>query len=57
MPTWYLIKRLFIDSATLDNCLWRGIGYVPRSKKSSRATVSFFVDTSTFANKPAHKSH
>ena len=48
-------NEVFIDSATLREnvvSLARNIGYVPRSKKSSRATVSFFVDTSTFANKP-----
>jgi len=37
----------FIDSATLREnvvALARNIGYVPRSKKSSRAEISFFVD-------------
>ena len=41
-------NEVFIDSATLREnvvSLARNIGYVPRSKKSSRATVSFFVDT------------
>jgi hypothetical protein len=40
-------NEVFIDSATLREnvvALARNIGYVPRSKKSARATVSFFVD-------------
>ncbi len=42
-------NEVFIDSATLREnvvALARNIGYVPRSKKSARATVSFFVDLS-----------
>ena len=40
-------NEVFLDSATLREnvvALARNIGYVPRSRKSSRATVSFFVD-------------
>lgn len=42
-------NEVFIDSATLREnvvSLARNIGYVPRSRKSSRAQVSFFVDVS-----------
>ena len=42
-------NEVFIDSATLREnvvALARNIGYVPRSKKSSRALVTFFVDIS-----------
>jgi hypothetical protein len=42
-------NEVFIDSATLREnivSLARNIGYVPRSRKSSSATISFFVDTS-----------
>ena len=45
----------FIDSATLREnvvSLARNIGYVPRSKKAARATVSFFVDTSNITPVP-----
>ena len=45
----------FIDSATLREnvvSLARNIGYVPRSKKAARATVSFFVDTSNITPSP-----
>jgi len=48
-------NEVFIDSATLREnvvSLARNIGYVPRSKKSARAVISFFVDTSTFVNRP-----
>ena len=40
-------NEVFIDSATLREnvvSLARNIGYVPRSRKSSKATISFFVD-------------
>ena len=40
-------NEVFIDSATLREnvvSLARNIGYVPRSKKAARATISFFVD-------------
>ena len=49
-------NEVFIDTATLREnivALARNIGYVPRSKKSSRATVSFFVDTSNISPTPA----
>ena len=42
-------NEVFIDSATLREnivSLARNIGYVPRSRKAARATVSFFVDAS-----------
>lgn len=41
-------NEVFIDSATLREnvvSLARNIGYIPRSKKSAKATISFFVDT------------
>jgi hypothetical protein len=44
-------NEVFIDSATLREnvvSLARNIGYVPRSRKSAAATVSFFVDTSRY---------
>ena len=40
-------NEVFIDSATLREnvvALARNVGYLPRSKKSSRAFVNFFVD-------------
>jgi hypothetical protein len=43
-----LSNEVFIDSATLREnivALARNIGYIPRSAKSSKATVSFFIDT------------
>ena len=49
-------NEVFIDSATLREnivALARNIGYVPRSRKSARATVSFFVDTSNISPTPA----
>ena len=49
-------NEVFIDTATLREnivALARNIGYVPRSKKSSRATISFFVDTSNISPTPA----
>lgn len=45
------VNEGFIDSATLREnvvSLARNIGYVPRSKRASRATVSFTVDTSSY---------
>jgi hypothetical protein len=42
-------NEVFIDSATLREnviSLARNIGYIPRSRKSARATISFFVDFS-----------
>ena len=49
-------NEVFIDSATLREnvvALARNIGYVPRSKKSARATISFFVDTSNITPVPS----
>jgi hypothetical protein len=49
-------NEVFIDSATLREnvvALARNIGYIPRSKKSSRATISFFVDTSNIIPNPS----
>jgi hypothetical protein len=48
-------NEVFIDSATLREnvvSLARNIGYVPRSRRSARAKISFFVDTSNFSNIP-----
>ncbi len=48
-------NEVFIDSATLREnvvSLARNIGYVPRSRHSSRANVSFFVDTSSLSTNP-----
>lgn len=50
-----IANEVFIDSATLREnvvSLARNIGYVPRSKKSARATISFFVDTSNIVPAP-----
>ena len=49
-------NEVFIDSATLREnvvSLARNIGYVPRSKKSSRTLVSFFADVSSISPNPA----
>jgi len=49
-------NEVFIDSATLREnivSLARNIGYVPRSRKSARAVVSFSVDTSNITPTPA----
>jgi hypothetical protein len=48
-------NEVFIDSATLREnvvSLARNIGYVPRSRTSSRANVSFFVDTTVLSTNP-----
>ena len=48
-------NEVFIDSATLREnvvALARNIGYVPRSRKAARATISFFVDTSNISPNP-----
>jgi len=48
-------NEVFIDSATLREnvvSLARNIGYVPRSRRSAKAKISFFVDTSNFTNVP-----
>ena len=50
-------NEIFIDSATLREnvvALARNIGYVPRSKKSSRASINFFVDMSDVSPTPAN---
>ena len=50
-------NEVFIDSATLREnvvSLARNIGYVPRSKKSSRANLNFFVDISDVSPTPAN---
>ena len=49
-------NEVFIDSATLREnvvALARNIGYVPRSRKSASATVSFFVDLANVTPTPA----
>ena len=49
-------NEVFIDSATLREnvvALARNIGYIPRSRKASRATISFFVDTSNIPLTPS----
>jgi hypothetical protein len=48
-------NEVFIDSATLREnvvSLAGHIGYTPRSKTSSKANISFFVDTSNFSTNP-----
>ena len=50
-------NEVFIDSATLREnvvSLARNIGYVPRSKKSSRTFIDFFVDVSDVSPTPAN---
>jgi len=50
-------NEVFIDSATLREnvvALARNIGYVPRSRKASRASVNFFVDISSVSPTPAN---
>jgi len=50
-----LSNEVFIDSATLREnvvSLARNIGYLPRSRRSAKANVSFFVDTSTLSSNP-----
>ncbi len=49
-------NEVFIDSATLREnvvSLARNIGYLPRSRKASASTVSFFVDTSNITPTPS----
>jgi len=49
-------NEVFIDSATLREnvvSLARNIGYLPRSRKSAAATVSFFIDTSNIIPTPS----
>jgi len=48
-------NEVFIDSATLREnvvSLARTIGYVPKSRKSAVATISFYVDTTSEATTP-----
>jgi hypothetical protein len=48
-------NEVFIDSATLREnvvSLAGHIGYVPRSRTSAKANISFFVDTSNFTTNP-----
>ena len=50
-----LANEVFIDSATLREnvaALARNVGYTPRSRKSAKGVVSFFVDTSAYATQP-----
>ena len=48
-------NEVFIDSATLREnvvSLARNIGYTPYSKRASQANISFFVNTSDYADQP-----
>jgi hypothetical protein len=48
-------NEVFIDSATLREnvvALARNIGYIPRSRKAARATISFFIDTTNITPIP-----
>ena len=49
-------NEAFIDSATLREnvvALARNIGYVPRSKRSARTTINFFVDATSITPTPS----
>ena len=49
-------NEVFIDSATLREnvvSLAKNIGYLPRSRKSASAVISFFVDTTNISPSPA----
>ena len=49
-------NEVFIDSATLREnvvSLARNIGYLPRSRTASRASISFFVNTSNINPRPS----
>ena len=49
-------NEVFIDSATLREnvvSLAKNIGYLPRSRKSASAVISFFVDTTNISPPPA----
>lgn len=51
-----IANEVFIDSATLREnvvALAKNIGYTPRSRKASRCTVNFFVDTSSLPANPS----
>ena len=48
-------NEVFIDSATLREnvvSLARNIGYTPYSKRASQANISFFIDTTDYADVP-----
>ena len=48
-------NEVFLDSATLREnvvSIARNIGYLPKSRKAARATVSFFVDVSAVSPLP-----
>ena len=50
-----LSNEVFLDSATLREnvvSLARNIGYIPRSRKASKAIISFTVDTTRYPNPP-----
>ena len=52
-----IANEVFIDSATLREnvvALARNVGYLPRSRKSSRANINFFVDVSEITPNPAN---
>ena len=52
-----IANEVFIDSATLREnvvALARNVGYLPRSRKSSRASINFFVDVSEITPNPAN---
>ena len=49
------VNEIFLDSATLREnvvSLARNIGYVPRSRSASRASITFFIDTTVFTTNP-----
>ena len=51
-----VVNESFLDSATLREnvvSLARNIGYVPRSKKSSRTKINFSVDLSSISPTPS----
>ena len=50
------VNEVFLDSATLREnvvSLAKNIGYLPRSRKSASAVISFFVDTTNISPPPA----
>jgi len=50
-------NEVFIDSATLREniiSLAKNVGYIPKSKTSSKALVEFFVDTSRLIEDPSY---
>lgn len=51
-----IANEVFIDSATLREnvvALAKNIGYTPRSRKAARATIDFFIDTSSLQTNPS----